>query len=76
MTMENAYDAVADILRNDPEAKRGPSDDLSGSAVKVSYNLIEAAGGENATFESVSQARHELQEKLKRSRLAKRQRNR
>ena len=44
MTLDNAYDAVSEILKND-EAAGGPR------AVEESYKLIEAAGGEDATFE-------------------------
>ena len=44
MTLDNAYDAVSEVLKND-EAAGGPR------AVEESYKLIEAAGGEDATFE-------------------------
>jgi hypothetical protein len=44
MTLDNVYDAVSEVLKND-EAAGGAR------AVEESYKLIEAAGGEDATFE-------------------------
>ena len=44
-TVESARDAVSEALKND-EAAGAPG------AIKYSYDLVEAAGGEHATFES------------------------
>jgi hypothetical protein len=58
MTWENAREAVSEMLeRTDPEA--------AGSArtVRESYELIEAAGGERATFETFLEARKRRDER-------------
>jgi hypothetical protein len=52
MTMKGARKAVSEILKNDDEAAG------TASAIKASFELIEAAGGEGATFEAFLKERH------------------
>jgi hypothetical protein len=61
MSTEGAQEAVSEALEN-TEAKG------TASAIKYSYELIEAAGGENATFESYQEElrrRNELRRRAK-----------
>jgi hypothetical protein len=69
MSMENARDAVSKVLEKTKAAG-------TASAIKFSYELVESAGGEHATFENFLIARRERRLKAERKDQSKTRRKR